>query len=585
MCEAIVRLKDGETFASTQAALDVIAANLANTYPDTNRGRRFVLSPLQDAVVAATSPAVFMGFAGGVLLLVIACTNVIGLFLGEMPLRRRDFALRAALGASRARLIRQVVVEGALLAVAGCGAGLLVARAIVAWLKAAADLPRVDAIRFDAPVAIWLVGIAAASGMLARVAPLLWMRGSREDLRASLPVYTASAPALRRTLVALQLALTVVLSATAILLAVSLRTISSVDPGFAPSHTLAARVSAYAARYPDKAATARFVNDIVRRIAQLPGVEAAAAGQAVPLAGAGGGTSVGVEGRPVPLSERPTATWSSVTPGYFRALGVPLLGGRDFLHADLDSRTHQTIINRALARHLFGDENPIGRRLQFGPDGSPADWHEIVGIVGDVRQESLSGSAGPAAYDLFGQHWGRSVYVIARGGTDPYALTPAIRAIVHDIDPQAPVFDVRSLDDIVNGTIAPRRTATAFATSIAAVSLLLAAIGLYGLLASSVVSRTRELGIRRALGSTTTAIVNLVLAEAAILAAAGTVVGVAATLAVARVIQSQLFGIRATDFRVLAVVVITLATTGGIAAYLPARRAVRVDPVVALRDE
>jgi putative ABC transport system permease protein len=584
-CEVIVRLKPGETLATTQSAVDVLASRLARTYPGTNRDRRFVLTPLRDQVVEATSPIVVMGLVGALLLLVIACANVASVFLADLPARRRDFALRAALGAGRGRLIRQLVIESGLLAAAGSALGLLVARSGVAWLKTAAELPRVDAIRFDLPVTAAIVVTAMAVSMIARLAPLARLRESRDDLRSSVSAYSASAPRLRRTLVGVQVALAVVLSSTALLLGLSLRRLIAVDPGFAPSHTVAVRVSAYATRYPDKAATARFVNDLVNRVAILPGVNAAAAGQSVPLAGAAGGTSIGVEGQPRSVAERPTAGWFTVTPGYFRALGVSMIEGREFSPVDLDRASHQTVINQTLARLLFGSQNPIGRRLSYGPDSAVSDWHEIVGVAADMRQATLAKPPDPAAYDLFGQHWGRSVYLIARGNADPYTLVPAIRQVVRQMDSEAPVFDVRSLDDVVNGAVAPRRLATGFAVGIAAVSLLLAAIGLYGLLASSVASRTKELGIRRALGSSTARIVRLVLGEAAVLVLLGVFAGVTAAIALARPIQAQLFNVQATDLRVLATVAISLAMVAGVAAYLPVSRAAAVEPAIALRDE
>jgi len=305
----------------------------------------------------------------------------------------------------------------------------------------------------------------------------------------------------------------------------------------------------------------------------------------VPLAGASMGTAVGVAGRLLPLGERPAAGWQTVTPGYFAALGIPLIAGRDFSAADLDGQTHLTIINQALAHRVFGDENPIGRRLTFGADDPATDWHDVVGVVGDVRHGSLADAAAPRAHDLYGQHWSRTVYLIARGSAEPVALAPSIRETVRRLDPEAPVFEMRSLDDIVNATVAPRRLATGFALGSAGVSVLLAAIGLYGLLASSVASRTRELGIRRALGSSTQAIVRIVCGEAIALAVVGTLIGSAMVMAASRVIQSQLFGIHATDPRAIAATAMVLVLVGALATWVPARRAAGIDPAIALREE
>jgi putative ABC transport system permease protein len=252
----------------------------------------------------------------------------------------------------------------------------------------------------------------------------------------------------------MQLALAVVLSGTALLLALSLRHVVLTDPGFAASHALAARVSAYPARYPDKAAVTRFFRTVVAGVAALPGVTAAAAGSAVPLAAGGlSGTAVAVEGRVVPISERPAARWQIVSPGYFAAVGIPVVAGRDFLPADADRATHQTIINQALARRLFGNADPIGRRVAYGAEERVTDWHEIVGVVADAQYAGLSDPAGPRAYDLLGQHWSSTEYIAVRGRGDPYALVASIRAVVRQIDPEAPMFEVQSLDDAVAGAI------------------------------------------------------------------------------------------------------------------------------------
>ncbi len=583
--QAIVKLKPDQTLEGAQRGIDLVSANLAREYPATNRGRGFRLVPLHEQVVQAKSAAVWTAFAGALLILIVACANLASLFLGELPERRRDFALREALGASRGRLLRQLAIESLLLSGASATVGIVVARLTVESLKRAADLPRIDAIRFDLPVTACVAAAAIAAALIARLVPLGRLLRTRDELRPSVSSYATSAPVLRRTLVVAQLALAVVLSSAAILLAVSFRSLALVDPGFATAHALSARVSAFAAKYPTQAEVARFVNDLVVQLTALPEVDRAAASSAMPLTGTAMGTAVGISGRLLPMAERPSAGWQTVTPGYFAAIGIPLLAGRDFAPADLDRSAHLTVINQTLARRLFGDENPVGRRLSFGAADPVSDWHEVVGVVGDVRHGSLAESGTPRAYDLYGQHWSRTVYLVARGSAEPYALGPAIRATVRRLDPEAPVFEMQSLDDIVSATIAPRRLATGFSMGIAGVSLLLAAIGLYGLLASSVAARTRELGIRRALGSSTRAIVRIVFGEAVALALSGSVLGSAVALVAARAIQSQLFGVQATDPRVVAATALTLALVGAVAAWIPARRAARVDPAIALRDE
>ena len=582
--QAIVKLRPDQTLDHLQRAIDVVAANLARAYPATNRARGFALVSLHDQMVQAKAAAVWTGCAGAVLILIVACANLASLFLGELPERRRDFALREALGASRGRLLRQLAIESLVLSGTSAAIGMVLASVTVESLKRAADLPRLDAIRFDLPVTIAVAMGAIGAALIARLVPLGRLLRTRDELRPSVSSYATTAPVLRRTLVVVQLTLAVLLSSTAMLLGVSFRHLVLVDPGFATAHALAARVSAFPARYVAQADVTRFVNELVTRVDALPEVERVAASSAMPLTGTTVSTAVGVAGRLLPMAERASAGWQTVTSGYFAALGIPLLAGRDFAPADLERQAHLTVINQALAHRVFGDENPIGRRLTFGADAAVTDWHEVVGIVGDVHHASLAEAAAPRAYDLYGQHWSRTVYLVARGA-DAGALGPALRAAVRQLDPEVPVFEMQSLDEIVNATVAPRRLATWFALGVAGVSLLLAAIGLYGLLASSVAVRRRELGIRRALGSSTRAIVRMVSGEAVALAALGTVLGSAAALAAARAIRSQLFGIDAADPRVVSATALMLALVAIVAAWVPARRAARIDPAIALREE
>ena len=583
--EAIVKLRPGQTIGSVQAALDVAASGLARAYPDTNRARSFAVVPLHESIVTMKASAIALAAAGSALVLIVACVNLISLFLGELPARRRDFALREALGASRSRLFRQVALESLLLAAAGGLAGLLLAHGLVRSFTAAAELPRLDAIRFDAPVGLFSMAVAAAAGLVARLLPMLRMEGASRGLRASVSGYGISAPRLRRALVTGQLALALLLSATAALFGLSFSHLLDVDPGFNPKRALSVRVSAYASRYPARADATRFFNDLVDRAAVLPGVAFAGAGSALPLTGSGAGTSVAVEGRVPPMADRPSAGWQTVTPGYFAAVGIPLRAGRDFTRADLDRQTHQVIVNQTLARLLFGDADPIGRRLVLGPEARSVDWHEIVGVVGDVHHTTLATAATPHVYDLFGQHWSRTLFLVARTPGDPRALVPLIRGEVHRLDPQAPVFDVRSLDDIVDAAVDGRRASSLFASGLAGISLLLAALGVYGLLTSTVAARMREFGIRRALGSSSAQIVRLIFAEGAWLAAVGVPLGLALALASGRLIESQLFGVQAGNPRVLTIVAAILVSVAAAAACLPAHRAARIDPAVILKEE
>jgi putative ABC transport system permease protein len=583
--EAIVRLRPGATLAGAQSAVDGLGASLARQFPATNAGRGFRLIPLRDQMVDAGRPAVWFGFGGAALVLLIAIVNAMGLTLGELPSRRRELATRLALGASRGRLVRQIVVESVLIGAAAGGLGVLLAQALVGAFVRAIALPRASAIQFDVPVAVFAAAVALAAALVARLLPLLRAGGATGGLRASASPPASGAARFRRVLVAAQLAITVLVCATAALLGTSLRAVLTVDPGFSTDRVLSARVSAYAAAHPEKADVVRFFTDLVSAVRDSPGLEGAAATSSLPLSGANTGTSVMAEGRPVPEARRPSAGWEVVTPGYFAVQGIRLRNGRDFAAADLRAPAHHVIVNEALARLLFGDADPIGHRILIGSQDPENDWHEVVGVVGDVRHGGLTAAPGPRAYDLFGEHWSRTLFLVARGSRDATATLPLIRAAVQRLDPEAPVFDVRTLDTLVEQDATSRRAATAFVGGVAVLTLLLAAAGVYGLLAETVASRARELGIRRALGCAQQDIMSLVLRESLVLAASGATAGVVLSAAFAGLIQSQLYGVAATDPRVLAAVVLTLLLTAVLASLGPARRAARVDPAIVLRSE
>jgi putative ABC transport system permease protein len=583
--EAIGLLRPGVALAEAQAAVDTIGGNLARQFPASNRGRGFRLVPLHQQMVAARAAAIWLGFGGALLMLVIACVNAAGLVLGELPGRRRDFALRQALGAGRARLLRQVAVESALVAVASAIGGGLLARTIERAFIASMDLPRAGAVHLDSAVIAFAIVIASASALASRLLPMLRLDGD-EGLRASTSAHAASAPRLRRALVAGQLALALVSCTTAALLGASLRAVLLVDPGFASAHTLSARVSTYEDSYVTREDVTRFFTGLTSRLMQQPGVTLAAAGSSLPFSGTSGGSSVMAEGHPLSAAETITAGWQTATPDFFRAMGIPLRAGRDFSSADLLVKgQHHTVINETLARQLFGSVDVIGRRIGVGPQGATPDWHQIVGVVGDVRQSSLTDAPAPRVYDLFGEHWSRTMFVVVQGRGEAEDLAPLVRGEVRALNPGAPVFDVRTLDDLVNASVAPRRSVAALAGGLGMAALLLAALGVYALLASSVAARTRELGVRRALGASTRAIVALVTREALVLSALGVAAGLGASAAAAGVLQSQLFGVTATNPIVLAACAAGLGTVALAASLGPARRAARVDPAVTLRAE
>jgi predicted permease len=583
--EALARLAPGTSIASAQSAVDAVASNLAVTFPDTNRDRAFRLIGLRNQVIAARRTVIRLGAAGAALVLVIACANATGLTLGTLPFRRRDAALRAALGASRGRLLRQAVWESVLVAAVAGAAGVVMASDLVRFVRAAVPLPRADAMRFDGPVVLFAVGAALVSAVAARVVPLLGLDAGPAGLRASVSQHSASAPRFRRALVVGQLAMATIACATAALLAASLLALARIDPGFARDQTLSARVSAYPAAHPGKADVVRFYRDLLDSLRTEPGVTAAGAGTSLPLTESNTGTRVLPEGVALPEEQRPAAGWQAVSPGYFAAMGMPLRAGRDFTVDDLARSAHHVVVNESLARLLFGGSDPIGRRIALGPQGSAIDWHEIVGVVGDVRHAALTQPLGPRAYDLFGEHWARTMYVVVRGTGDVGVTDTMLREAVRRLDASAPVFEVRTLEALVSGAAGGARAATSFAIAVGVVSLVLALFGVYGLLASAVASRTRELGIRRALGASRGRLARSVAAEAAAMSAAGVVAGVTGIALFARVLESQLYGVSATNGAVVGGAAALLVAAAIVAALPPAMRAAAVDPAVTLRVE
>jgi len=582
--EAIVRLAPGATFAQAQAAADAVGQRLAETYPDTNVKRTFRVRPLRGEMVRLVRTPLLLVCGAALAALAIALANLIALTLVRLADRQPEIAVRAALGAGGLRLRRQLFIEHLAIAVAGGFAGVMIAARGVrtAIGSAAADLPRVDAIAFDAPVFAAALAVIAVIAITLTLLPLR-TAASAVALRAAGRGTTSNRRA-RQILVAGELALALALSAGGALVGLSLVKLFSVDLGFTPAGVAAVRVSAYDTRYPRLEHITAFVQSILDRLAATPGIAHAAAGSSLPLSGQMTGTTIQVEGTNLPVGSRPQAAWQFVTPGYFAALGMPLLRGRDFTTADRDHAGHVTILNDTLARELFGDADPIGRRISTG---EPDDWHVVIGVVGSVRHIALDVNPEPRMYDLFGEHWGRTLFVVAQSATpEDAALIPDIRRAIRVLDREAPVFESAPMTALVARSAAAYRLAASLAGGMALASILLALIGVYAVMAASVSGRTREIGVRAALGASPGTLQRLILGEGAIVAGVGCAIGLAGAGAVARLLQAQLFGVRLGDIALILPAVSTAILLAALAAALPAaRRAARVDPLIAMRAE
>jgi putative ABC transport system permease protein len=589
--EVVGRLKAGASFAQAQTGLNTIAARLAAAHPDSNTGRRFLTKSMHQQVVGDAQPALLVLLCAAGLVLLIACANLGSLLLARATARRKEFSIRAALGASRGRMARQLVTESLLLSTLGGGAGLLLA----VWVKTVlvqlpgVPLPRLEEVTVDPPVLLFAGALTLVTALLCSLAPMFSLRGAdvQSGLRdAARSTSRGFAFRLRSSLVAGEVAAACVLLIGSTLLLTSLLAVWRAPTGFDAQRVLTLRVALTQQRYESwKQVTATF-HELATRIGALPGVEAAALTGSLPLSGHNVGSSLWIGGRETGAThEAPSVRWQYVFPGYFRTMGIPLLRGRDFTAADQERAAHQTIISESLARAHFPGQDPIGKRVYYGPRQEKPDWHEIIGVAGDVRHGSLEEAPVPRAYDLFGQHRGLSMSLLVRTVTDAEAITSAVRHALRELDPEAPAYSVATMETLMERSVAPRKYLSILVGSFAGLAFVLAVVGLHGVLAYSVERRTQEIGVRVALGATRANVMGLVLREGLTLAAVGLAVGLAGSLGLAQLLQGLLYGVGASDVRVYALVATVIVAVAVAACVWPARRALRVDPITALRHE
>jgi predicted permease len=585
--EALVRLQPGMPLRTAQRSVDQIGERLAQAHAATNRDRSFRVAPLRHEIVAHFRQPLLLAGAAALLTLAIVLANLVTLAGVRLSDRRSELAIRQALGAGGFRLRRQLLTEYAIAVAVGAAAGSVGAKWIVLTLIAAdaANLPRADAVRFDGPVQLAALAIAV---LVVTVLTFLPMRSSRgaDALQTGRRVSRRSRR-MRQVLVAGELALSLALATAGVLLGLSLVRLMSQHPGFDERGVVAARVSAYALRYPGLPEVESFVASVLRSVDALPEVSSAGAGSSLPLSGQTSGTSVMSEGETVAPGSRLTAGWQFVTPGYFAALGMTIRSGRDFTADDRAHDGHVTIVNETLARTLFPGRSAVGRRLAVGGGDARNDWHEIVGVVADVRHGALGETPLPRVYDLFGEHWGRTLYVVTKSRTaDATTAIGAIRRAVAALDPEVPVFEGATMAELVRRSAAPHRLAAMLSVGLALTAVALALAGVYAIVAISVAERTREIGIRAALGAAPGDLLRLVLREGAWTAILGGVIGSLGALGASRLIQSQLFNVSSPDVAIVIWLVALALVVAAVAATIPpARRAARADPLMAIRPE
>lgn len=588
LLRAIGRLKEGVAASQAQEDLRALGRQFATAHPDTDADWGIDVYPmLEDAVSKIRQPLVVLLAAVGALLL-IACANVANLLLSRAAGRRREIAVRISLGATRGRIIRQLLLENLVLFVIGATAGLLVAQWGLSALLAVAPvgIPRIDQVGIDRLALLFTSGVALATGLVFGLIPA-W-QGSQTNLTAALRTgdrgATGGRALLRPLLVVLQVSAAVMLLAVAGLLIRSFDQVRRVNPGFNPERVLTFRVDLPAQQYNAVEKTSAFINAIVDQLATLPGVESAGATTAVPLA-AGPVYIMRFEGRPpVTPSNSPVAAQRVVTRDYFATMGISLVRGRLFDGSDAPGGRRVCVINQALARKFFPHEDPIGKRLEIGFDDPPA-WREIVGVVADSKSNGLESESPVQVFEPTHQWQVNSYSVVVRSTRDPVALVPLVRDALRRLDPSQPLHTIKPMTQLVTESLAQRYFSLVLLVVFAAVALSLAIVGLYGVVAYNVAQRTREFGVRLALGATAGNVLALVLRQGVMLVGVGVVLGLAGAFAAAGLVESLLYGVGAHDPLTFVAIAVLLGAVAILACLVPALRATRVDPVIALRAE
>jgi predicted permease len=593
---AVGRLRTGVTLAQAQSEMKIIAGNLAQEYPIYDTGMGADVTSMRDRLVSNVRPALLVMLAAVGLVLLIACGNIANLLLARATARRQEIAVRTAMGASRSRIVRQLLTESGLLALVGAGAGVLLAWGSIAWLLrlGGSALPNISPVTVDSRVLLFAAALAVLSGALFGLAPAF--QTARIDLRNVLNETARGSTGsraqrhVRSALIVAEVGLALFLLVGAALLLRSFERLASQLPGFRPDNLLVADIPLSPNAYPNSVERMEFFDRLLEKLRAMPGVRSVGAATTLPVTGTGSAIHFNIEGRaPKSPHDYVLIGYRPVTAGYLETLGVPLLRGRFVTQSDTEKAPYVAVINQAAVRQYFPDVDPIGKRIQLGaiPDAS-VPWMEVVGIAGDLKQD-LAGD--PKAEMYVPVREGDSLLpvfalsVVMRTEREPLTEASALRSVVRDINPNQPVVRVRTMQENISGSVSEPRFRATLLAIFAGAALILAIVGLYGLMVYTVDQRAHEIGIRIALGADRGDVLRMVIVQGLKLAISGVVVGVLSSLALGRILSGFLYGVSPTDPMTILGVAVLLIFVALLASYLPARRATRVDPMVALRYE
>ena len=587
--EIIGRIKPGVTREQAQAEMNTIAARLEQQYPETNSNIGATVISLHEDLVGDIKPALLMLLGAVGFVLLVACANVANLLLARAAVRQKEIAVRMALGASRWRLVRQFLTESVLLGTLGGVFGLALSYVSLILLRSfiPENFSQASAITIDARVLGFTLLVSIVTGLIFGLAPAIQRSEFNEVLKdgGREGVAGSRGNRMRGLLVIGEVAVSLLLLIGAGLLINSFIRLRKLDPGFQTNHVLTMGMVLPQSKYPDRTKRAGFYNEVLRRVQSVPGVKSAGVVNWIPLVFQGDSVGISIEGQPDPVrSERPNAATRVINPNYFSAMGMRLLKGRNFDSRDQSTTAAVSVISESMAKRFWPNQDPLGKRFTPGDSSRPDQWIEVIGVVNDVRQFELTAEPKPQMYLTYEQvGFFAPRYLVVNTDIEPSSMAASVRQAVWEVDKDQPVSNVATMEEVLSESIGRQRFSMLLLAIFAGVALVLAAVGIYGVMSYSVAQRTHEIGIRMALGAQTGTVLRLAVGYGLKLVLIGVSIGLVAAFALTRIMSTLLFGVKPTDPMTFAVISVILIAVALLASYIPARRATKVDPVIALR--